>query len=111
MEINVNYSNLTEDRGVFNEYPKGTNAVHFVVKCPDLSAELKAVVYFTPDGQRRFLFYTDDLGASLLTFSAHETMLIGFFINWLSQNRDKIYPTGSQPTGLPSQTIPTTPNK
>jgi hypothetical protein len=111
MEINVNYSNLTEDRGVFNEYPKGTNAVHFVVKCTDLSAEVKAVVYFTPDGQRRFLFYTDNLGASLLTFSAHETMLIGFFINWLSQNRDKIYPTGSQHTGLPSQNITKTPNK
>ena len=27
----VNYSSLTEDRGVFNEYPKGTNVVHFVV--------------------------------------------------------------------------------
>lgn len=86
-----------------HSYPKGWHLpAHYFVK---------AVVYFTPDGQRRFLFYTDDLGASLLTYSAHETMLIGYFINWLSQNRDRIYPTGSQPTGLPSQTIPTAPNE
>lgn len=111
MEINVNYSNLTEDRGVFNEYPKGTNAVHFVVKCTDLSAEVKVVVYFTPDGQRRFLFYTDDLGDRLLTFSSQEATLIGCFLRWLAKNKYEIYPTGSQPTGLPSQNIPKTPNK
>lgn len=118
-DINIKIkSTLCEpDRGTFDEYPEGTKTRTFFIRNEEANTEVTAMVIFLPDGNRLFRYFTRRLGERLMAYTSAEVCTIHAFNDWLSKYKDKLYPTGDHPAGLPLDQIegyvkqPTTTNQ
>ena len=97
-KLNITYGNLefcSETELSF--HPEGTLVRRFNV-APEMSGgkpgeEIGVVVYFHPDTTRYFLLLEDGIADRMMSYSTHAVTLFVEFCKWLSQNKEKVYPT------------------
>lgn len=102
-------SNLVEDcpKG-FREIPDGTKRRIFKIRYEKANVTIYATVFFLPNGQRLFRFINDQTlrlindptAENQFAFSSTEVSVIHSFIEFLSANKDKLYPTADHPAGM-----------
>lgn len=79
-------------------HPKGTLVRRFHVELHDPASPeddyaIGVGAYFRPDGSRYFLVLEDGLADRMLCYTQQAMTLLAEFMNWLSQNKAKVYPT------------------
>jgi hypothetical protein len=79
-------------------HPEGTLVRRFHVEShdpasPEVGYAIGVGVYFRPDGSRYFLVLEDGLADRMLCYTQQAMSLLSGFLNWLSQNKAKVYPT------------------
>lgn len=78
-------------------HPEGTLVRRFHVESKDLDGSNRYTIgigaYFRPDGSRYFLVLEDGLADRMLCYSQQAMTLLSGFLNWLSKNKAKVYPT------------------
>ena len=79
-------------------HPKGTLVRRFHVEShdpasPEVGHAIGVGAYFRPDGSRYFLVLEDGLADRMLCYTQQAMSLLVGFMNWLSQNKAKVYPT------------------
>lgn len=79
-------------------HPKGTLVRRFHVEShdpasPEVGYAIGVGVYFRPDGSRYFLVLEDGLADRMLCYTQQAMSLLAGFLNWLLQNKAKVYPT------------------
>lgn len=99
-------SSLVEDcpKGL-RELPDGTKRRIFKLRNETGNVTIYATVFFLPDGQRTFRFINDQTvndqtAGNQFAFSDAEVSVIHNFVEFLSANKDKLYPTADHPTGM-----------
>lgn len=60
---------------------------------PEVGYAIRVGVYFRPDGSRYFLVLEDGLADRMVCYTQQAMTLLSEFMNWLSQNKAKVYPT------------------
>lgn len=94
-------SNLVEDCPTgFREIPDGTKRRIFKIRYEKANVTIYATVFFLPDGQRSFRFINDQAAENQFAFSSAEVSVIHSFVEFLSANKDKLYPTADHPAGM-----------
>lgn len=117
INIKIKATMCEPDRGTFDEYPEGTKIRTFFIRNEEANLTVTAMVIFLPDGNRLFRYIANGLGERLMAYTAAEVCTIHAFNDWLSKYKDKLYPTGDHPAGLPLDQIegyvkqPTTTNQ
>lgn len=78
-------------------HPEGTLVRRFHVEHADPVKATRYSIgvgaYFRPDGSRYFLVLEDGLADRMLCYSQQAMTLLAGFLNWLSQDKAKVYPT------------------
>lgn len=78
-------------------HPEGTLVRRFHIESEDPATASRHSIgvgaYFRPDGSRYFLVLEDGLADRMLCYSQQAMALLAGFLNWLSQNKAKVYPT------------------
>lgn len=79
-------------------HPQGTLVRRFHVESrdpasPEVTYAIGVGAYFRPDGSRYFLVLEDGLADRMLCYTQQAMSLLVGFMNWLSQNKAKVYPT------------------
>lgn len=96
--LEIRYGNLELAGGVeLQGHPEGTLVRRFHVEYTDpvkgSRYSIGVGAYFRPDGSRYFLVLEDGLADRMLCYSQQAMTLLASFLNWLSQNKEKVYPT------------------
>ncbi len=97
--LEIKYGELELAGGVeLQGHPEGTLVRRFQVgpkdpADPEVRYAIGVGVYFRPDGSRYFLVLEDGLADRMLCYSRQAMTLLVGFMNWLSQNKAKVYPT------------------
>lgn len=105
INIKIKATLCEPDRGTFDEFPEGTKIRTFFIRNEEANTNVTVMVIFLPDGNRLFRYITDRLGERLMAYTTAEVCTIHAFNCWLSEHKDKIYPTGDHPAGLPLDQI------
>jgi len=105
--VNFDESDIKDDRGPNNRYPKGTVSRLLLLICDEKNTELWVKIYFTPDGGKEFVFegknnvadtYPEFMPrakygiAPKVCFNSIELNLIYNVIEWLGKNKEQVYP-------------------
>lgn len=99
MKLEIKYGELELACGMeLQAHPKGTLVRRFHVESHDPASlevgySIGVGVYFHPDGKRFFLLLEDGLADRMLCFSSMALTLIAGFTKWLSDHKEKVYPT------------------
>lgn len=97
--LEIRYGELELAGGVeLQGHPEGTLVRRFHVESkdpanPEVSYAIGVGAYFRPDGRRYFLVLEDGLADRMMCYSQQAMTLLVGFMNWLSQNKEKVYPT------------------
>lgn len=98
VKMNITYGNLEPcSETELSFHPEGTLVRRFSV-APELPGgklgeSIGVAVYFRPDTTRYFLLMEDGIAERMMCYSTHAVTLFVAFCNWLSQNKEKVYPT------------------
>jgi hypothetical protein len=97
-KLNITYGDLELCAGLeLSFHPEGTLVRRFNValEMPDgkPSDAIGVIVYFHPDTTRNFLLLEDGIAERMMCYTTHAVTLFVAFCNWLSKNKEKVYPT------------------
>lgn len=99
INLEIKYGELELACGTeLQAHPKGTLVRRFHVEShdpasPEVAYAIGIGAYFRPDGSRYFLVLEDGLADRMLCYTQQAMSLLVGFMNWLSQNKAKVYPT------------------
>lgn len=79
-------------------HPEGTLVRRFHVESqdpanPEVAYAIGVGIYFRPDGRRYFLILEDGFADRMMCYSQQAMTILAGFLNWLSKNKAKVYPT------------------
>ena len=104
INLHVKYTRQYMTTGAFHEFQEGTKCIQFEVTGDDVFITVHA--YFQPDGERFFRIVSDTFKEKCMCHTSKEMNVVRGFMNWLAENRDKVYPqTGDQSAGLTTEPI------
>ena len=99
LNLEIKYGELELAAGLeLQGHPEGTLVRRFHVEShdpanPEVGYAIGVGVYFRPDGKRFFLVLEDGLADRMMCYTNQAMVLLTGFMNWLSQNKAKVYPT------------------
>lgn len=99
MNLEINWGELELAGEIeLQGHPEGTLVRRFHVELHDPASPeddyaIGVGAYFRPDGSRYFLVLEDGLADRMLCYTQQAMTLLAEFMNWLSQNKAKVYPT------------------